>query len=78
MLCVRNVGARALYSLCDLIHFIPRPIQTGHSSSKRSASLIAVAAGGEPPSTKLRDTDDLVANFAQIQQQDQSNKCAFD
>ncbi len=46
-----------------------RPIQTGHSTNKRRAALIAVAAGDNSPATKSRNTDSMIANFQTLQQE---------
>ena len=67
----------AVVQVSQLIsHRLPRVLSsTSHSQNKR-ASLIAVAQGGEPPSTKSRTTDELLNSFALIQQQDASYRCA--
>jgi hypothetical protein len=46
-----------------------RPIQTGHSSNKRSAVLLGVAAGGTSPATKSRNTDSMIEKFEALQQE---------
>jgi Ring finger domain len=46
-----------------------RPIQTGHSTNKRKAALIAVSEGELSPATKSRDTDSMVVDFKILQQE---------
>lgn len=45
------------------------PIQTGHSTNKRKAAIVAIAAGGISPATKSRNTDSMIEKFEVLQQE---------